>query len=904
MVKYTSNVTKKESQIFAPYRAVGFVSNHIPLNLEVKGTEHFVTTVVGASFHIYNAGKLNLLFVGEPLTEQIAAVISVNNTHIVAAGCNVYLFERGKTKKKYVEHQSDVHSLLSLGEHVVSIDCSNTVNVWELENLETYVSFALDSALFTVTTCVHPSTYLNKVLFGSKQGTLQLWNVKTCKLIHEFKGWNASVMVLEQAPAVDVIAIGLENGRIILENIKFEVTMMTFYQEYGPVTALSFRTDGTPVMASGSSLGNIVFWDLEKKQTINMIEKAHSSSVTGMKFFHKQPLLITSAPDNSLKIWIFDNPDGSARLFKFRSGHSAPPTRTLFYGSYGNVVLTTGMDQTLRFTSIMRGEQCHEFSQGSLIKKAGKHGVKVQALRLPPITCIAAETLREHDWDNIVTCHLKLPVAKSWSTEKRAIGKHEFGSFKATVKIPTCCDISSCGNFTVIGYKNGNIEKFNLQSGIKRLKYGKKLCNGHTSTVRGVCIDNANMMMISAAADKAMKFWNFKNGNLLCSISFDYPIMQTKLHRESSLLAVSFDDFSIQIIDIDSKKMVRTFVGHSNIITDMSWSSDARWLLSSSMDGTIRTWDVPSSRLVDCFMVDTPASSVAFSPTSEFLATTHQDDVGIYLWSNKVTYSGVHPSPLPNNYEPILLSLPKTHVETDDPTENLEEPLEEKEITSNVEKYISPDQLGDYVITLSLLPDSKWKCLTSLELIKSRNKPKEPPKKPEAAPFFLPTVAGLELTFDKSKGLTGGHENTSESRLTVVKKFHEETSLQKSLREFEKFPDAHKVNEVIEKLKLLTPSETDIQFRTLSPELGGDVDLLTCQIRVLEHALKLGKDYEIVQAYIALFLKLHGDLIISTEQLRTTAADLLDMIKNTWSECDELLDESLCLIKYFKSATV
>ena len=34
-----------------------------------------------------------------------------------------------------------------------------------------------------------------------------------------------------------------------------------------------------------------------------------------------------------------------------------------------------------------------------------------------------------------------------------------------------------------------------------------------------------------------------------------------------------------------------------------------------------------------------------------------------------------------------------------------------------------------------------------------RNKPQEPPKKTKNAPFFLPTVAGLEHEFDLSAGL-------------------------------------------------------------------------------------------------------------------------------------------------------
>lgn len=39
------------------------------------------------------------------------------------------------------------------------------------------------------------------------------------------------------------------------------------------------------------------------------------------------------------------------------------------------------------------------------------------------------------------------------------------------------------------------------------------------------------------------------------------------------------------------------------------------------------------------------------------------------------------------------------------------------------------------------------KCFI-LPYSQERNKPKEPPKKPKAAPFFLPTVGGLETKFD------------------------------------------------------------------------------------------------------------------------------------------------------------
>lgn len=42
-----------------------------------------------------------------------------------------------------------------------------------------YLRLEFNPASFDVSAMMHPSTYLNKVLFGSSQGALQLWNIKT-----------------------------------------------------------------------------------------------------------------------------------------------------------------------------------------------------------------------------------------------------------------------------------------------------------------------------------------------------------------------------------------------------------------------------------------------------------------------------------------------------------------------------------------------------------------------------------------------------------------------------------------------------------------------------------------------------------------------------------------------------
>jgi U3 small nucleolar RNA-associated protein 21 len=78
------------------------------------------------------------------------------------------------------------------------------------------------------------------------------------------------------------------------------------------------------------------------------------------------------------------------------------------------------------------------------------------------------------------------------------------------------------------------------------------------------------------------------------------------------------------------------------------------------MDMTVRTWDLPGARLLDCFLVESAATSVSMSNVGDFLATTHVDDLGVYLWSNRTMYAAASLQPLSSDYQPELLAMPTT----------------------------------------------------------------------------------------------------------------------------------------------------------------------------------------------------------------------------------------------------
>jgi len=68
------------------------------------------------------------------------------------------------------------------------------------------------------------------------------------------------------------------------------------------VVATLLLTDGITTVATASSVGHIAVWGLDEHRLVTVIRDAHDSAVGGMEFIQSQPLMVTSASDNSVKV--------------------------------------------------------------------------------------------------------------------------------------------------------------------------------------------------------------------------------------------------------------------------------------------------------------------------------------------------------------------------------------------------------------------------------------------------------------------------------------------------------------------------------------------------------------------------------------------------------------------------
>ncbi|KAF7250191.1 WD repeat-containing protein 36 [Varanus komodoensis] len=525
-------------------------------------------------------------------------------------------------------------------------------------------------------------------------------------------------------------------------------------------------------------------------------------------------------------------------------------------------------------------------------KKSKKKGLQYDTMALPPITTFAAEVARQSDWDGIIACHQGYVTCTTWNYQKSSMGIHklkpeDFSKNKPLGVYATAVDITSCGNFAVIGLTTGHVDVYNMQSGIHRGRFGKE--NAHEGSIRGVAVDGLNQLTITAGSEGLIKFWKFKTKKLIHSTELSTSPSKMLLHRDSGILGIAMDDFGIIVLDIETRKIVRNFSGHQGQINDMTFSPDGRWLITASMDCTIRTWDLPSGCLVDCFLLDSAAVSITMSPTGDFLATSHVDDLGIYLWSSHSFYSLVSLRPLPADYEPSVVMLPGTC-----PTQDIDV-AEEEETSDEMIEYDSPEQLGEALVTLSVLPESRWKSLLNLDIIKQKNKPKEPPKVPKSAPFFIPTVPGLVPRYASVEHEKDGHQSKLVHLGMLAQKSEFYLQLEEALGNSNYKP-------AVGILKNMGPSNIETELRGLSPDGGGSVEVMQSFLRMIEAMLNTKCDFELAQAYLALFLKLHFKILSSEPSLLAEVSRLSPQLEEIWIHLQTLFNQSLCILNYMKTA--
>lgn len=298
-------------------------------------------------------------------------------------------------------------------------------------------------------------------------------------------------------------------------------------------------------------------------------------------------------------------------------------------------------------------------------------------------------------------------------------------------------------------------------------------------------------------------------------------------------------------------------------------------------------------------------------------------------------------------------------------SEDLKEEEEESDLCANAcyskrDEAGAPIPLEPEMVTLSMLPRTQWLSLVHLDVIKARNKPLEAPKKPAAAPFFLPTLtganAGRDPVFDTVGGAAGGitNDNAVDAKMIAAaagawgneandsdddddddtaalsggtasgEQQQQVVIRSRVLSGREGMPalqaksnivsllrgcsDAGDWTSLVAYLRQLPPSSVDLELRSMQiladeeEEEEGQSSLeeeerdLELLFRFLEAEAASNSNFEFVQALLRAVLLVHGDAIMKRPAVKEAAERLYARLEATWTRVSDTLHHVRCMV--------
>jgi WD40 repeat protein len=122
-------------------------------------------------------------------------------------------------------------------------------------------------------------------------------------------------------------------------------------------------------------------------------------------------------------------------------------------------------------------------------------------------------------------------------------------------------------------------------------------------------------LLVSAGSDYSARIWEVPSMRLKAALVGHTDDVDTAVFSPNGqFVATCALDRSIKIFDLTGH-CLKTMTGHTGNVLTVAWSQDAKSLISSSVDGTVRHWDVQTGQQTHC--TDEGARTDTFAAMSD-----------------------------------------------------------------------------------------------------------------------------------------------------------------------------------------------------------------------------------------------------------------------------------------------
>jgi len=165
-----------------------------------------------------------------------------------------------------------------------------------------------------------------------------------------------------------------------------------------------------------------------------------------------------------------------------------------------------------------------------------------------------------------------------------------------------------------------------------------QMMRGHTHIVQGVAHLHDGRHIVTSSWDDSLRLWDRESG---VQIGNDWRndgnnerVCNIALSPNGMTLASGSRDGTMKLWDIETKKAIAKWTGHTDWVNSVCWSADGKRVASGSDDGTMQMWNVENGE-TDLGPIKTgheEVHAVAYSPDISKIATGGSYENAIKIW--------------------------------------------------------------------------------------------------------------------------------------------------------------------------------------------------------------------------------------------------------------------------------
>jgi WD40 repeat protein/uncharacterized membrane protein YqjE/energy-coupling factor transporter ATP-binding protein EcfA2 len=408
-----------------------------------------------------------------------------------------------------------------------------------------------------------------------------------------YHGADAQLLALAVSSDGKTIAAAGERGTLVLFDAETGKLLKRLQGHTENVQAIVFIPNSKILISAGNDK-HIIVWSLETN--LPQLEWEAPAIVSSLAISPDGKLLASGGEDNNITLW---NSTTGEQL-KVLTGHKQPISdNSLAFSPNGKILGSASYDNTARLWFLEQNK--------SVILKG--HTDKLQGIAFSP------------DGLTVATCSIDANI-RLWNIKTAKTTRVLLGHKNKVFGL----DFIKNGKYLVTASQDRTLRIWDTESGIT-----KRVLQGHTAGVTDIIAQTGDIF--STSNDGKVMRWR---STLPYQYIIDLPSepASVAISPNGKRLMVGFADGTLRWYSQPELKLLWEDIAHSADVQRLAFNADGSLLVSVSLDGSAKLWQVKDDKLEmqKLYLNHKEAiNAAAFSPDSTKIVTASYDDnIGIF----------------------------------------------------------------------------------------------------------------------------------------------------------------------------------------------------------------------------------------------------------------------------------